>query len=171
MPMEARPNERLFAALHPTRGVAEEAYALCPPGGRPVDLERLHVTIAWLGDFPELPDAIVRRSGQALSDVRLPTCHVAFDRLIGGRRSTLLLPSEPLIGVVGLQRQIAGAFARAGIPLPKRPPNPHMTLRYPGCAVDEPIDILSWRAKELVLIWSRLDRHEHIPLVRWPLHG
>lgn len=168
------PFSRLFFAFLPPVPVAREIGRLRDSAGpphRPVEDRRLHMTLLMLGDFPALPPGLPARIDAAVDDAPLAACRVALDRRYGGRRSVLLAASEPLRGVRRLQRALVDAIARAGIaPAPYWRFSPHVTLHYDRARhVEGPIDVVSWPARELVLIESRVGRHLHVVRGRWPL--
>ena len=70
--------DRLFFALFPTLGAAAQVYALQQElrirhglWGRPLAIERLHVTLCHLGDHAGLPSSIVLRAREAAQNIRL----------------------------------------------------------------------------------------------------
>ena len=83
------------------------------------------------------------------------------------------MPSEPLPGLEAFRRQLRDALGLIGI----KPPHwchygAHMTLLYgkrPGGIV--PIEPISWRVDEFMLIHSRIGAGRHYVLDRWPLEN
>lgn len=171
---DMRTRHRLFFAVKPPPPVAALIGQLRDAGraGRSrVTDERLHITMFITDNYPALPADLADRMGETASSIDLPAARVAFDRLIGGRHSTLLAPSEPVRGLEGLQERLGFALSRVGIaPRPRWRFSPHITLCYSGGAdFDREIDPISWKADEIVLIHSLAGIGRHITLGRWSL--
>jgi 2'-5' RNA ligase len=86
-------------------------------------------------------------------------------------RSALLQPSEPVIGLLTLQRALARSVLPPAVQRDaERSFSPHVTLFYGGpTGSTVPIDPISWTAEELVLIHSVHGKGVHNDLARWPL--
>jgi 2'-5' RNA ligase len=96
---------------------------------------------------------------------------VIFDQLVHGHGSTLLLPSDILVGVLRLQERLSTLLGAVDLhPASYWRFNPHMTLRR-GKAVGETmaIDAVSWTAHEIVLLNSLIGLTQHEVVARWPL--
>lgn len=165
--------ENLFFALRPADGAAEALASvrdwLAPPGATRIGTGHLHLTLLLLE--PQLSTRTrIECTKQVLGEAMLPACRVMFDRLIGGRRSGLVLPSEPLLGVERLYAQLVSKVRCCGISAPKRWQfRPHVTLYYGKRSFSGPIDPIGWRAEELVLIRSHVGRTRHETIGRWSL--
>ncbi|MBM2575218.1 RNA 2',3'-cyclic phosphodiesterase [Jannaschia sp. Os4] len=102
------------------------------PGGRPVDADDLHVTLAFLDDQPEhrleaLHDAL---EGRALPSATLtPAAYVP----LGKRPNLVALDLAPDAGLAALRDLVRGCCRSAGIDLPRERFRPHVTLvRFPA---------------------------------------
>lgn len=168
------PSHRLFLAFLPPRPVAEEIDWCRTCFGRcrtPVAIGRLHLTLLMLGDHEAAPRGLAAKVRETLLSGAPTACRIVFDTLVRGGRSTLLAPSEPLLGVAGFQRRLAQMLARASIaPPPQWRFSPHITLGYGQAqGATRPIDPISWTADELVLVHSLVGQTRHVALGRWPL--
>lgn len=167
---------RYFLALKPPRGVARELGFWRDSflfGGRPVDDERLHLTLFMLGDFERPPAGLLGRVEQALAGVPLPACRIVLDLLTGGTGTALLAPTEKLRGLCRLQAELAAALAQNEIsPAPWWRFSPHVTLLYDhNYAGRCPVDPVSWTAEEVVLVESLVGQSKHLVRAAWPLGG
>ena len=151
-----------------------------PPRLRLAAPERMHLTLAFLGEVaePRLPGLRERlgRSAGRHAPMRL--------RLSGGGRFG---GSVLWVGVDGdverlrhLAGSVAGAARHSGLAVEDRPYRPHVTLaraRPPAdlrrlAALLEGYEGPGWTASEIVLVRSRTGPSpEHIPVARWPLTG
>jgi 2'-5' RNA ligase len=98
---------------------------------------------------------------------------VIFDSAVGGLKSALLKPSEP-IGALHMFREcLRAALLRAHLAVYSGARfSPHVTLLYGGQPMPEiPVDTVSWRVKEFVLIDSFVGRNRHVELGRWRLRA
>jgi 2'-5' RNA ligase len=138
---------------------------------KPVRDDRLHITLVWLGDFPASPSGLIARTNDLLSVGPMPEYRIVLDSLIDGQHSSLLAPSEPLLGVMAFQSRLADRLARAHI----RPPkgwrfHPHVTLAHdPRQHGVRSIDPISWKADELVLLESLIGQTRHLTRGSWSL--
>ena len=174
---------RLFFALAPTPAVlaqiesAAETLGVPAAGGRRTRPEKLHLTVAFLGDF----DAAAGTS--AISQALVAGAHtagnvLAFDFVLdqafsfSGARPLWLLggeaaPFKPLH--VELMFALA---ARQLVPRDAgRPFLPHVTLLRDARAPlpRTSIDPIHWRASELALFDSQLATGRYDIVERWPL--
>jgi 2'-5' RNA ligase len=151
-----------------------------PPQLRPAVPERMHLTLAFLGEVaePRLPGLQERlgRSAGRHAPMRL--------RLAGGGRFD---GSVLWVGVAGdldrlrhLAGSVAGAARHSGVPVEERTYRPHVTLARARPPADlQPLAALlegyrgpAWTASEIVLVRSRTGPSpEHVPVTRWPLTG
>jgi 2'-5' RNA ligase len=178
--------DRIFFALLPDASAAGRIASLSQQlradlalKGRPIATERLHVTMNHLGDHVGLPGDIVeqgKRAGEAVSAAA--PFEITFDRVASFRGRPRNLPfvmqgGEGVDAAKAFQQQLVDAMNRAGLGrfVDKRF-TPHVTLMYDDCNVPQtPVEPVSWRASELVLVRSLLGKTTHIPLARWPLAG
>jgi 2'-5' RNA ligase len=128
---------RLFAALHvPTdhaRALADVAEAIAErvPGARPMPVEELHVTFAFLGDVAEeYVPAVAGALDAAAFQVPGPTsCTLGQPELMGGGRALTLDVSLDLHAVLDAARDVFVDSMLAYAPhADRRPWHPHVTL-------------------------------------------
>lgn len=175
---------RLFFALFPdpetqsalTR-LAEfwrEKHQMHRPALRP---ERFHVTLHHLGDFFEIPPPFLEEAGNAASRLVRPAFDVVFDRAESFPRRTETRPfvlrgGSELAELMAFQRALGESLGACGLGGCVAPTfTPHLTLLYDEqfVAVPHPVEPVRWRAREFVLIHSRLGKTEHARLGGWPL--
>jgi RNA 2',3'-cyclic 3'-phosphodiesterase len=180
--MAPRPNRRLFLALWPDAAGVDALAALIRDlraggvmRGRPVDEDRLHLTLFHLGDVidafpPGLVPAV--QAACAARGARESPFEVRFDHVAGRGGPLLLRASDPLAGLRAFHAGLAQALAQAGVALDDRAFLPHVTLSYDRGEVPEtPVTPLGWRVRGFDLVESLLGRHRHVRLGRWPLTG
>jgi RNA 2',3'-cyclic 3'-phosphodiesterase len=138
--------------------------------GKPLEPERLHVTLCHVADTkgappPELIDAVAEQA----ATVAMPAFRVAFDRVMSFRNGAFVLcGDESTIGLEVLQQRLSDALDAS--PRPARRFTPHLTLLRDGRHVaEQPVERIGWTAREVVLVHSLLGRSTHRPLVRVPL--
>jgi 2'-5' RNA ligase len=164
---------RLFIGLRPPVPILSEMARIrdaFPCRSRVAD-DRLHMTLLPFPLQPDFPRLLAREIVAAISSVELPPCRIIVDRLVLGASSALLQPSEPVIGLLSLQRTLAELALEAGLrSLPGHRFSPHFTLFYGGPSEhSSAIEPISWTAEELVLIHSLHGLGRHETLERWPL--
>jgi len=156
--------------LCPPPAVRREIAHWCAPAtvGTPVAEDRLHVTIGTAGGYDETPHGVIALIVDALADRRLPRCTLLFDTIVGGRKSALLTPSEPLRGFDALRSEIAEAIGLH--PALWSHFKPHVTLGYGGPqAAAQPIDPIGWTADRLCLVESLHGQTRHVVHKSWQL--
>jgi 2'-5' RNA ligase len=172
--------DRLFFAAVPDTDTAARIYRLAELlkcarrfGGEPIGPDRLHVTLFFLGDRRCLPERVVRMACAAAAEVRTQPFEVAFDRSASfrgqpGHHPFVLLGDNGLTRLKSFRQTLGAAMMRNGLKQwAKASFNPHVTLLYDACNVEEqPIEPISWTVSEFVLIHSM---HGHTHLARWPL--
>jgi 2'-5' RNA ligase len=196
---EAPLTDRLFFAVLPDAAARERIGAVVAElrgahglQARPVMADRLHVTMAMVGDFAGIPGNLLARASQAAQeavrvvapfDVCLDRAQTFTSRLRGAGRRPLVLTCGDgmgeISGVAGLQtlhQALSLALRKAGISgtAGNAPAyTPHLTLMYDEHAVPElPVPAVAWRAAELVLLHSRIGQNiPYAALGRWPLQG
>ena len=138
--------------------------------GEPLKPEHLHVTLFHVGDDAEPPpgeliDALAERAAA----VTMPAFRVEFDRVVSfGGCAFVLGGDDRLIGLHILQQRLSDALDAS--PGPARRFEPHVTLlRDRRRIAEQPIEPISWTAREIVLVHSLLGRTIHRDLVRIPL--
>ncbi|QUP55445.1 RNA 2',3'-cyclic phosphodiesterase [Ralstonia syzygii] len=176
------PAHRLFLAVTPdadaARRIAQRVELLRPDVGfkaKPLRAERLHVTLHHLGDFVELPAALVTHACEAVAGVALPPFEVTFDQVVSfhGRRDHrpfVLTGGAGLHALIDFQHALGGALERAGLRVPQTRFVPHITLLYDrGGFAPKPVEPISWTVREFVLIDSWLGKTRYDEKGRWPL--
>ncbi|MFZ4289686.1 2'-5' RNA ligase family protein [Variovorax sp. HJSM1_2] len=157
------------------REVAGQQMARYGLPGRPIDAERLHITLHWLGDYDHVPQELVRCAMYVESRIELGPFNVGFDRVgsfEGDAPGGLALTSTVQLKSLGLlQRAVGKEMRTAGIgQLVRSRFNPHVTLVYKSPPVPcEPIAPICWPVNELVLIHSYVGLGKHVDLGNWPL--
>lgn len=138
--------------------------------GKPLKPEHLHVTLCHVDDNDtpppvELIDALAERAAA----VTMPAFRVEFDRVMSfGEGAFVLGGDDHLIGLHVLQQRLSDALdARPG---PARRFEPHVTLlRDSRRIAEQPIEPISWTAREIVLVHSFRGQTIHRDVVRVPL--
>ncbi|WP_434988944.1 RNA 2',3'-cyclic phosphodiesterase [Xanthomonas melonis] len=179
---EEKPTERLFFAVMADVETAERATSIAQGllqagqvDGKPLNRERLHVTLHHLGDYAGgLPPSLVSRASQAAGRVAMEAFAVEFDRVgtFGGRRSQLpcvLRGEERVRGLYELQGALGRQLAHAGIAGDGQY-TPHMTLLYCSQALPQRrCDALAWTVREFALVRSFLGQSRYQIEGRWQL--
>jgi 2'-5' RNA ligase len=176
------PSHRLFFALWPDAGVrdaigaAADGLPLHPGAERRLRQDRYHLTLQFLGDFPdEGRDAVVAAAAAAAARVESPAFDLMLDQAGGfaNARVWWLAPSSPPEGLRALWDAIAAALARNGLKAKASPGfSPHLTIvrdvaaRLPAT----PIAPIRWRVDRFVLIDSQPPKPYRI-VGEWPLRG
>ncbi len=174
----AAPLRRLFFALWPDAGAATAleaaarlAHAAC--GGRCLQRDSLHLTLAFLGDLPAERAAAAEAAAADLAGEAFP---LRLDRLGYWRHNRILWAGCDLPPpLAALAAELAARLGAAGFTLEARPFAAHVSLlRNARCqtppALDAPID---WPVGGFVLVESQLSRSGARYQVRrrWPLRS
>lgn len=184
----ATPTDRLFLALFPPPDVAQriaddwqQRRRELGLKGRIVEADRLHVTLAHLGDHPGLPPGLELAARQAAATlVGQMAFEVCFDRLDNFRKGRdghihVLCTSDGAAALQAFHAALTTALQRAGLArwMDKRAGfTPHVTLQYGDQAVpSQPVEPVRWRVEGFVLVNSKMGRHEHHHLASWPLQA
>jgi 2'-5' RNA ligase len=174
-PPAREPTRRVFFALWPDaeqRGALHSATrkSVKSCGGRPVPVQSLHVTLAFLGSVPEgrVPelDRIARRVADAFPAAAQPLL-VSFDRLAHWARPQILCAlgtEEPAAhadaaSVPALSATLKNETAAAGFSPDLKPFRAHVTVarkvaHAPSALALQPV---LWRFEAFALIESRTD--------------
>ena len=144
------------------------------PGSRPVEAQRLHVSLyALASEVEALPRSLVDLGLRAGARVERPAFDVVFDRVarFGAGALVLACASPDALGELHAFRASLGiALADAGFPVTTAKITPHMTIAYGARErVDVAVEPVRWRATGFVLIHSHVGAHRHDVLGRWPL--
>jgi 2'-5' RNA ligase len=171
---EEQRRRRLFFGLWPDEGTAAAIVratkrAVRLSGGRPIAKERLHITVAFLGELDS--EAFERAS--AAPPIASGAFELALDTVGFFPRSRVLWLSARAVpkALNELERRLWTALEERGFEREPRVYRPHVTLAKKARAVSEEIESIAWRVEELVLIESLpAGRNVHYePLQRWPL--
>ncbi|HEY5413104.1 MAG TPA: hypothetical protein VIJ94_20520 [Caulobacteraceae bacterium] len=142
----------------------------------PTPLDRLHLSLAGLGEVAEPPGCgWTRDIGDAISRVRMPPFLVQMNTVLSFRRGrhglwpVVLTGEDGVIGAGMLGDAIGAALRREGVGC-RLASTQHVTLAWSELFVPEqPIPPISWTAREFVLIDSLQGAGRHQLLGRWPL--
>jgi rhamnosyltransferase subunit B len=175
---------KLFTALVPPLETAER---LADVGkalarqlglrGRPLEAERLHITmhdIAYFAPNEPVPRNLVDAAIAAGNSVVHPAFPICFDSVMSFPESdafVLRCDSAGDVAIARLRQLLSAAFKH--VSLPKRAiPTPHMTLLYDRRHLPQSeIDPLRWTAGRFVLILSHRGLHHHQRIREWPMAG
>jgi 2'-5' RNA ligase len=172
---EERPdNHRVFFALWPddaTRAAISRATrsVVGASGGRPIAKERLHLTVAFLG---ELTGAGLE-AARGAPPVRVGGFELVLDSVGLWPESKILwlAPSAPPEALIELEARLWEALAERGFRAEERVYRPHLTLARRARAVAAEIEPVRFAVNELALVESFPDaRSVHYEVLeRWPL--
>lgn len=147
--------------------------------GKSLGAERFHITLHLIGDFAGgIPAPVMAGAVDAASPVAAGAApfQVVLDSVASFTRKrrnmpVVLLGAEGLHAVADLQQRLLAALVAAGLIAKPEPPfTPHLTLLYDDQPVPpSPIEPVSWRTQELLLVRSLLGRSRHEVLARLPL--
>ncbi len=174
--------DRLFFGLFPDAETAariavlgEELKRKHGMKSRVHPVDRLHVTLFHLGDFPGLPKDLVRKATAAAEGLKAAPFEAAFDHAtsFAGRpknRPFILKGSDAGLADLQAYRAALGlALAGQGVKT-SGAFTPHVTLLYDDPIIEpDPIAPISWTVRELVLVRSLLGQGVHEHIGRWPL--
>ena len=159
------PEKRLFFALWPPRETANEIYAAAqtlhtPGSSRLVRLERLHLTIAFLGSVhDDRLAAIYRAANKTLCDPSTTSFSLHLDHYGQFRKSGIvwLGATKPPEALLHLATTLADKLRLAGFRLEARRFRAHITLlrkaTLPTAA--NPGSTILWPVHELTLVESK----------------
>jgi len=181
----AAPTDRLFFALFPDPATAQRISHTAQQlrqrsglKGKPLEPERLHITLHHLGDTVGVPAHVVAAASQAAEGLGAAAFDVSFERAesFAGRarkRPFVLRGDAGLAELLGFQQAVGVAMAKAGLGRwVETRFTPHVTLLYDDQLVSpQAIETVRWRVTDLVLVHSLLGQHKHVMLGRWPLLG
>ena len=164
---------RLFFALWPDAAAAEALERLAADvvlvaGGRATPREKIHLTLAFLGEVDDLA-----RAREAAESVRAAPFDMRLDCVGSFRRSRVAWAGslEPNLELAAAQSSLEARLRERGFALEERPFAAHVTLArktersLPRAA----IPAIGWRADELRLVRSMPGGNEYVQLERWKL--
>lgn len=182
--MAADPTDRLFFAIFPPAAAAARIQSLqldlrqvLRLGGKPLALDRLHITLCHLGDYAGLPKDLVAKAIEAAAATLAAPFEVTFDRVgsFAGRARNRPFVLRGGVGVAQLeafQRVLGAEMLKAGLGKWAKPYTPHVTLLYDNSQIaDQPVYPVAWTVDDFVLVHSELGRTKHNYLQRWSLKG
>jgi 2'-5' RNA ligase len=166
--------DRLFFALRPDAAAAERIHALASRvrevhdlKGKPLALERLHVTLLFLGNHDGLPQQLLAFAALAAKALRHEPFELNFDRVMSFTRSTgnaplVLCRDDDRTPLDDLRRQLGAESTQSF--------KPHVTLLYDDRILSpQEVAPISWMVTEVLLIRSLIGRGRHEVLARHPL--
>jgi len=184
VPQPVRRHRLFFAAMpDPATAaraaqVAESLRGAMHVNARPLRTERLHVSLCALGDFVQLPDAVVARARAAAAAIDAPPFGVTFDRVgsFNGRDGHwpwVLTGSDGTNELIGFEQRLARVLKAAGLVRRTRARfTPHLTLLYGETRIDpRAIEPVAWTVREFLLIHSWLGETRYDVAGRWSLPG
>jgi 2'-5' RNA ligase len=170
-------SQRVFFALWPDASLrttlAELAREVARQSrGRPTEPNRIHLTLAFLGDQPATRVEALRRLG---GGIRAHAFTLPLDALGGFPRSGIawLGASAPQPDLEALQGELATALRTEGFAVDERPYAPHLTLaRQVASRIERRLpEPLGWSVTSFFLVASELGRSgpTYRTLAEWPL--
>ena len=166
---------RLFFAIWPDAPAAQALGKLAievagRTGGRATPAEKIHLTLAFLGEVAAERAGEVGAAGGA---VRAQPFELAFDTLgwFRGARVAWIGCFQPMQALVEVQAALATSLRDRGFVLEDRPFAPHVTLArkvrrsVPRSAVTP----IRWPAREIALVQSGEGTGRYTILGRWAL--
>lgn len=152
--------ERLFFALWPDDEVRQEIrrhakHLLRHSGGRPVVLENLHITLAFLGSVDAAQRQCVERVAEAIA---LPAFTLQLDQVGYWSRPRVLwlgaheTPDIPM----ALAKRLAQGCRDCGLSLDRRPFKAHLTLKRKVSQAPPTMEVkpVPWPVESFVLVRS-----------------
>ena len=144
----------------------------------PFDMNRLHVSLCFVGMHADITDAILTRARKAASGVRMRPFAVSFNCMTRfskgiGKRPLVLIGDDGVGGLTALQLSLGAAMREAGFGARASAGyTPHVTLMYGRLPIDEQvIRPIGWTVRDFVLVRSLHGKRSHVELERWPLKG
>ncbi|WP_061134797.1 RNA 2',3'-cyclic phosphodiesterase [Caballeronia fortuita] len=177
-----RPTDSLFFALYPDPSAAARIAELAARlhiehelKARAIPIDRLHITLHYLGAFAGIPADVLKQAHIAASQIALPPVDVTLDRIesFSGRRAKrpLVLSGDVTQTLAALEHTLGTTLEAEGIVVKRHPRfTPHVTLLYDEHRIArEPVEPVAWTAREFALMRSRLGKSQHEVIARWPL--
>lgn len=174
---EAGPERhRVFFALWPdeaTRSAMSRATraAVQASGGRPIAKDRLHLTVAFLGELTAAGVAVAR----SVPPIEVGAFELTLDAIGIWPESRVLwlAPRSLPAPLEALEAQLWERLAAHGFAAEDRSYRPHITLARRARPVEAEVVPVSWRVEDLALVESFPDGRSvyYEVLERWPLAG
>ena len=156
----ASATQRVFFALWPDAQARAQLASLArevalESGGRPTPPDRIHLTLAFIGEQPTIRvDSLCRLGGL----IRARDFVLGLNRVGGFSRTGIawLGASAAQAELSALHEEITGALRSRGFPIEERPYVPHLTLARRSTTVIERTlpQPISWRATSFSLVAS-----------------
>jgi 2'-5' RNA ligase len=165
---------RVFFALWPddaTRGAISRATraAVQASGGRPIAKERLHLTLAFLGELTDAGLAVAR----GIPPIEVAAFDLALDAIGVWPESRVLwlAPLVPPAALADLETRLWSRLDAAGFEAEDRVYRPHVTLARRARPIEATVEAVHWPVRDLALVESfPAGRNVHYEvLARWPL--
>ena len=165
---------RVFFALWPddaVRGAISRATrdAVRSSGGRPIAKERLHVTVAFLGELT----AAGLGAARSVPPIGVGPFELTLDAVGVWPESRILwlAPPEPPPALIELEGRLWDALAQHGFRAQERSYRPHVTLARRAKPVAAAVGPVQWPVRDLALVVSLPEgrRGHYEVLERWPL--
>ena len=166
---------RLFFALWPDEdaalALAELSKSLATRAeGRPVPPEKIHLTLAFLGEVAPVRAEAARR---AAATARWRAFELVLDQ-VGSFRSAKVAwagCAHAPAGLATLQGGLAEALRARDFVLEERPFAPHLTLvrKAAKAMTRAPIAPIVWKAREFTLVRSETGTGRYVVTDTWPL--
>jgi len=176
---DSQPQHRLFFGIWPDAQAAKSLTHLMVRlhhdgimPGRPVDTDRLHLTLHHLGDFvDQIPPSLLPAAQAAAAAVKVLPFKVVLDRIGGTRGQFLLRASDGSLALRHFRQTLSAALIKEGLRRYVDPAfAPHVTLSYDfSDAPEMSIEPIAWTAHEFVLVESLLGKHQHIKKGSWQI--
>lgn len=182
---EPRLTDNLFFAIVPDEDAAVRIARLAEHlrskhdlDGRPLAMDRLHVSLYHLGTYEGLPTRLVAAASEAAATVAMPPFDISFDQAVSfsGRppnRPFVLRTSESNTALTTFWQALAKTMDKAALGRWARSTfTPHLTLLYGDRAIaEQPIEAVGWTVYEFVLVHSVLGQSRYNRLGRWRLQS
>jgi 2'-5' RNA ligase len=170
-------SRRLFFALWPApemqRRIADAMRGhIAASGGRAAPTRNLHVTLAFLGEVPEVRLVEVTACAERIRDAR--EFRLQFERVETwtGPRVLCMTTSTVPDALQALFDRLRAHLVSEGFEVRHEDYRPHVTLaRHVRSAYDAPIEPTGWQVHEFVLVQSRRSQagSEYEVLRRWAI--
>jgi len=166
---------RLFLALWPDEDAAHSladlsASVAAQSGGKRVPRERIHLTLAFLGELAAARAEQARRAAEA---TRTRPFELVLDQIGAFRVARVAWAgcSHPPQGLKTLQVRLSKALESSDFALEERPFAAHVTLarKISGAVTRAPMPPIAWQAREFTLVRSEPGTGRYTVLERWPL--
>lgn len=184
-PAQRPPKFNLFLAVFPDTATAQCIYKLAAEvrekhglKGKLRPLDHLHVTVHHLGHYAEVPEKHVHAATRACEKAAIgtPALAITFDRMLSFRgragKSPLVLAGaeDGNTELKGFHQALGLELLKQRLPMDKKL-TPHVTLLYDREIPEEPVDPVSWRVHEIVLVLSHMGMTKYDQLRRLTLGG